>query len=238
MSSATTPRILLVDDDVEFCSLVTDYLTSMGFDVHAVHRGNRALERITDESWHAVVLDVMMPGMDGFEVLKEIRKTSSLPVLMLTGRGDETDVIVGLEVGADDYLPKTASMRELLARLRAVLRRTSAAAEAPSDYEPDVVVGELRISPSTRAAFLGEEAVELTPVEFSVLYVLGRDRGRVKTRDALLREIRDRDYEVSDRSIDVHISSLRKKLGDDPKEPTFLRTYRSAGYMLIDPDRD
>jgi two-component system response regulator CpxR len=188
-------------------------------------------------NWQAVILDVMLPGMDGFEVLKAIRKTSQVPVLMLTGRGDEMDRIVGLEVGADDYVPKTFSMRELLARLRALIRR-SAMLQPPApeeQHEPDLVVGELHISPSTRVASIGGNVVALRPVEFDLLVCLAKARGRVLTRDHLLEHIRDREWEVFDRSIDVHVSALRRKLGDDPRQPRYIRTYRSAGYMLINP---
>jgi DNA-binding response OmpR family regulator len=156
---------------------------------------------------------------------------------MLTARGDEADRIVGLEIGADDYLPKTFSTRELLARLRAVTRR-STRAPSPKDPEAEIVVDKLRINPGARTAALDDHALVLTPVEFELLLSLARAKGRVKTRDHLLEEIREREYEVFDRSIDVHISALRKKLGDDPKTPHFIRTVRAAGYMLIDPDAD
>ena len=233
---ATRPRILIVDDDRKLCRLLSDYLEPLGYEVIAVHTGNEGAERGASETWHAIILDVMLPEMDGFDVLKAIRKSSTVPVLMLTGRGDETDRIVGLEVGADDYLPKTFSMRELLARLRAVTRRHALAAGQPvGDDEPDIVVGPLNISPSTRVASLDGKALPLTPVEFDILVALARSKGRVKSRERLLEDIRDREWEVFDRSIDMHISALRKKLGDDPKQPRFIRTLRSAGYMLLDP---
>ena len=229
------PRILLIDDDRKLCRLLSDYLQPLGYEVDAVHTGPEGAERGAAEAWHAILLDVMLPGMDGFDVLKAIRKSSGVPVLMLTGRGDETDRIVGLEVGADDYLPKTFSMRELLARLRAVTRRHALAVSKPqSDEEPDIAVGPLNVSPSTRVASLDGKALHLTPVEFEILMALARAKGRVKSRERLLEEIRDREWEVFDRSIDMHISSLRKKLGDDPKHPRFIRTLRSAGYMLVD----
>jgi len=171
--------------------------------------------------------------MDGFEVLKKIRHKSSVPVLMLTARGDEADRIVGLEIGADDYLPKTFSTRELLARLRAVTRR--GAGPKPQEKPPaEYTAGPLRVNMDARVAVLDDEPLPLTPVEFDLLASLIAAKGRVKTRDALLDEIRDRNYEVFDRSIDVHISALRKKLGDDPKNPRFIRTVRSAGYILND----
>ena len=156
-------------------------------------------------------------------------------MLMLTARGDETDRIVGLEVGADDYLPKTFSTRELLARLRAVLRRTARAPAAGEGPATEYVVGPLRVTPEARTAVLGDTPLTLTPVEFDLLASLAKARGRVKSREALLEEIRDRNYDVFDRSIDVHISALRKKLGDDAKNPRFIRTLRSAGYMLVNP---
>ena len=239
MSSASSPRLLLVDDDRELCGLLAEYLKPLGYQVEAVHTGLEGVERATSEPWHTVLLDVMLPGMDGFEVLKSIRKKSGVPVLMLTARGDETDRIVGLEVGADDYLPKTFSRRELLARIRAVTRRsTSAPAPVDDGALPELVIGPLRVNPNTRSTVIGDNRVTLTPVEFDLLYALARAKGRVKTRDHLLEEIRDREYEVFDRSVDMHISALRKKLGDDARCPRFIRTFRSAGYMLIDPDAE
>ena len=238
-SAAGRTRLLMVDDDRKLCRLVATYLTPLGFDVTAVHTGPDGVEQAVatgPTAPHVVLLDVMLPGLDGFEVLKKIRARSGVPVLMLTARGDETDRIVGLEVGADDYLPKTFSTRELLARLRAVLRRSSGAANAPEAPPAEIVVGPLRINVDARSAVLGATLLALTPVEFDLLASLARARGRVRTREALLDEIRDRNYDVFDRSIDVHISSLRKKLGDDAKNPRFIRTLRSAGYMLGGPD--
>ncbi|HWB61212.1 MAG TPA: response regulator transcription factor, partial [Chthoniobacteraceae bacterium] len=173
-----------------------------------------------------------LPGMDGFEVLKKIRHQSNVPILMLTARGDEADRIVGLEIGADDYLPKTFSTRELLARLRAVTRRGAAANPAEQPAAVEYTAGPLRVNTASRVAVLKEKPLALTPVEFDLLTSLIAAKGRVKTRDALLDEIRDRNYEVFDRSIDVHISALRKKLGDDPKNPRFIRTVRAVGYIL------
>jgi DNA-binding response OmpR family regulator len=231
--------ILMIDDDRKLCRLVSTYLEPLGFSVTAVHTGPEGAERATaaEARWHAVLLDVMLPGIDGFEVLRRIRQRSTVPVLMLTARGEETDRIVGLEVGADDYLPKTFSTRELLARLRAVLRR-SAPATAPASAAPpaEIIVGALRVNLDARSAVMDASPLTLTPVEFDLLASLARARGRVKTREALLDECRDRNYEVFDRSIDVHISSLRRKLGDDAKEPRYIRTVRSAGYMMVGPE--
>jgi DNA-binding response OmpR family regulator len=208
----------------------------MGYAVELAHTGPEGVERATGEPWQAVILDVMLPGLDGFEVLKRIRAKVDVPVLMLTARGDEADRIVGLEIGADDYLPKTFSTRELLARLRAVTRRTVRTVKPGEEAPEEFVVGPLRVVPDTRTAVLGDQALSLTPVEFDLLASLARAKGRVRSREALLEECRERDYDVFDRSIDVHISALRKKLGDDPKSPRFIRTYRGAGYMLINPD--
>lgn len=240
-SSDGRTRLLMIDDDRKLCRLVATYLEPLGFDVTTVHTGLEGVERVlaAEQPWHAVILDVMLPGIDGFEVLKRIRARSQVPVLMLTARGDETDRIVGLEVGADDYLPKTFSTRELLARLRAVLRRSAVTAttrNAENAPPTEVVVGALRVNLDARSAVMDTSPLVLTPVEFDLLASLAKARGRVKTREALLDECRDRNYDVFDRSIDVHISALRKKLGDDAKEPRYIRTVRSAGYMMVGPE--
>jgi DNA-binding response OmpR family regulator len=234
-------RLLMIDDDRKLCRLVTTYLEPMGFAITAVHDGNLGVEMAIgpNATWHAIILDVMLPGLDGFEVLKRIRAQSQVPVLMLTARGDETDRIVGLEVGADDYLPKTFSTRELLARLRAVLRRSAVSPIANTPAPPrEIVVGELRINLDAHRAFMAGQPLTLTPVEFELLTSLAKARGRVKTRESLLDECRDRNYEVFDRSIDVHISALRKKLGDDAKNPVLIRTVRAVGYLMTDPRQE
>jgi len=235
--SNASQRLLLIDDDRKLCRLIADYLGPLGYEVVSVHHGGEGAERAVGEPWHAVILDFMLPGLDGIEVLKRIRAAApQLPVLMFTGRGDESDRIVGLEIGADDYIPKTFSTRELLARLRAITRRASRAADAdPNASEPECVAGALRINPNTRTAALGDQPLSLTPVEFDILHTLAKAKGRVKTRDRLLEDIRDRKWEVFDRSVDVHIAALRRKLGDDVKNPRFIRTLRGAGYMLVDP---
>lgn len=239
MNTVNRPRLLLIDDDRKLCRLIATYLEPLGYDVTAAHTGPEGVERAEEEVWQAVILDLMLPGMDGYEVLKQIRKQSDVPVLMLTARGEEADRIVGLEIGADDYLPKTFSTRELLARLRAVIRRSTARREKETAGDaPELALGALRMNMGSRVAALGDAALGLTPVEFDLLACLMRARGRVKSREQLLEEIRERDYEVFDRSIDVHISALRKKLGDDPKAPRFIRTVRTAGYMLIDRERE
>jgi DNA-binding response OmpR family regulator len=228
--------VLLIDDDRKLCRLIAGYLNPMGYEVVAAHSGPEGLAKVGERQWHAVLLDLMLPGMDGFEVLKRIRHSSDVPVLMLTARGEEADRIVGLELGADDYLPKTCSSREMLARLRAVTRRSHRPEQEPPSREKDLRVGVLRLQPDSRLATLGGNPLQLTPVEYDLLLCLASAVGRVKTREQLLEEIRERNYEVFDRSIDVHISALRKKLGDDPKQPRFIRTVRTLGYSLLPPD--
>jgi DNA-binding response OmpR family regulator len=226
-------RLLIIDDDTKFCRLISDYLTGFGYEVQSAHNGEDGLRRALNESWQAVILDVMIPVMDGFAVLKQLRERSGMPVLMLTALGDDADKIVGLELGADDYVPKTSSPRELLARLRALIRRASYPIPEAMQVETDELpIGPLIINTAARFATLNGIELQLTPVEFDLLVVLGQSKNRVKSREELLNEIRDRNYDVFDRSIDVHVSALRKKLGDDPKSPRFIRTVRGAGYML------
>jgi len=223
--------LLVIDDDRKLCGLIRDYLAPLGWDVSMRHAGPEGLEEARTGGYEAVILDVMMPGMDGFEVLRELRKTSNVPVLMLTAMGEESDRIVGLEMGADDYLPKTFSSRELLARLRAVTRRASSAGDDP---EAELVCGDLRLNEPSHVACLGERELELTALEFAILAALLRAQGRVKTREALLEDVSDRRFDVFDRSIDVHVSQLRRKLGDDARRPRFIHTVRGVGYKLQD----
>lgn len=231
---ATGRPVLLVDDDRKLCALIRDYLEPLGFAVTACHSGPEGLEELRAGHYEAMILDVMMPGMDGFEVLREARKTSDLPVLMLTALGEEADRIVGLEMGADDYLPKTFSTRELLARLRAVIRRSQRAVAAEA-AEADLVVGPLRLNQSTHTASLGDTPLDLTAIEFAILSELLRCKGRVRTREQLIERVSDRRFDIFDRSIDVHVSVLRRKLGDDAKSPRFIRTVRGVGYRLSNP---
>ncbi len=236
-SSTEQVKVLMVDDDRKLCKLVKNYLESMGYFVDTVHDGDSGLTRAMNEAFDVMILDVMMPGKDGFEVLKELRKESDLPVLMLTARGDELDRIVGLEIGADDYLPKTFSTRELLARLRAVTRRSfiTNRERQSSDCSKPLTIGSIEIFQESRTVKLNRDVISLTPVEYNLLVCLTKSAGRVLSRDQLLDRVFDRDYEVFDRSIDVHISALRKKIGDDPRNPDYIQTVRSAGYMIKDP---
>jgi DNA-binding response OmpR family regulator len=225
--------LLVVDDDRKLCGLIRDYLLPHGWRVEMRHNGPEGLEAARKGRFEAVLLDVMMPGMDGFEVLRELRKSSAVPVLMLTAMGEEADRIVGLELGADDYLPKTFSSRELLARLRAVTRRGAAQAGDKASAV-DLVAGELTLNGEAHVARLRGEALDLTALEFAILASLLKAKGRVKTREALLEEVSARRFDVFDRSIDVHVSQLRRKLGDDAKHPRFIRTIRGVGYKLED----
>jgi len=230
------PRLLLVDDDLKLCQLLTDYLEPLGYEVEAVHDGRTGLARALEAPQAAVILDVMLPGMSGLDVLRELRKTSQVPVVMLTALGDEVDRITGLELGADDYLPKTFSTRELLARLRAVLRRSAAVAAQHDSARPaPIAVGPLWIDPGARTAALSEKPLVLTRVEYDLLLALAKAVGRVCTREHLLLAAADRDFEAFDRSIDVHVSALRRKLGDDSRAPRFVETVRGVGYRMRRP---
>ena len=232
-------KLLVIDDDRELGELIRDYLAPLGYETLIALDGPTGIARaLGGERFQAVILDVMLPGgLDGFEVLRRLRQKSDVPVLMLTARGEETDRIVGLELGADDYLPKTFSSRELLARLRAVTRRRTTAGAAPEAADDaELVVGPLRIQPAARSAVLGATPLKLTALEFNLLESLARARGRVRTREHLIETLGERLYDGLDRSIDVHIWSLRRNLGDDPKNPRYIRTLRAEGYMLINPD--
>lgn len=227
------PKLLVIDDDRKLAGLIRDYLTPMGYEVELRHSGPEGLEEAVAAPYQAVILDVMLPGMDGFAVLRELRKKSDVPVLMLTALGEEADRIVGLEIGADDYLPKTFSSRELLARLRAVTRRSRIREEPGAVRE--LVAGTLRLCEETHTVVLDGAPVDLTALEFAILAALLKSKGRVKTREALIEEVSERRFDVFDRSIDVHVSSLRRKLGDDAKNPRFIRTIRGVGYSLTEP---
>src|SRR6266481_7835200 len=222
-------RILIIDDDFELCTLVSEYLAAEGFRIEAVHDGETGLQRASGGSYLLVVLDVMLPGMSGFDVLRRIRATSRIPVLLLTARGEDVDRIVGLEIGADDYLPKPFNPRELVARIRAILRRTRGKGETPV---PEVIrVGDVELDPATRSVQHRGKPVDLTSVEFGLLQVLLREAGRVVTREALVDEVLGRKFSPFDRSIDMHVSKVRKKLGDSDAED-HIKTVRGAGYIF------
>lgn len=222
--------LLVIDDDARLRELLAEYLGGRGFEVLTAEDGPSGLDALTARRGiDLVILDVMMPGMDGFEVCRELRRRWAVPVIMLTARGDDTDRIVGLELGADDYLPKPFNPRELLARVQAVLRRASASAE------PALTVlraGPLEVDPDRRTVLLRGTPIELTTTEFELLRALVAQAGRVIPRERLMELARGAEYAAFDRSVDVHVSHIRKKLGDDPRRPTFVKTVRGVGYTI------
>ncbi|HEY6489162.1 MAG: response regulator transcription factor [Terracidiphilus sp.] len=226
--------VLLIDDDVELCAMLTDYLSRNGFRVKATHRGDTGLVMAQQRQWAVVLLDVMLPGMDGFEVLKRIRSESNVNVLLLTARGEDVDRIVGLEIGADDYLPKPFNPRELLARMRAVLRRQDRGSAPPPGQ---LRVQDLALDVASRKASRAGQKLELTDVEFGLLEALMRVPGKVLSRDELSQAVLGRAFDPFDRSLDMHVSRLRRKLGRDGEDEDRVKTIRGVGYQLV-LDRD
>jgi len=220
-------RVLLIDDDVRLFELLASYLEQNGVHVTCKPNGLEGLAALDAGVFDAVLLDVMMPGIDGLEVCRRIRAKSAIPVIMLTAKGDEADRVVGLELGADDYVPKPFSPRELLARLRAVLRRTK-----PDTVSERILVANVMIDTATREVKVKDALVELTGIEFDILVALARRAGRVVPREALLTEAGRGDVAVGERTVDVHISHLRQKLGDDPRSPKLIKTVRGVGYVM------
>ena len=221
-------RVLLIDDDEKLGGLLTEYLDQFGFTVKARTHPDDGLRALSADTPDIVVLDVMMPGMDGFAVCRKVRETSRVPIVMLTARGGVMDRIVGLELGADDYLPKPFEPRELVARLQAVLRRG-----AKNETADTVKVGPLEVDWNAHTATLDGRTLDLTIAEFTLLTLFIRNRKAALTRDRILEATRGLDWEAFDRSIDVLVSRLRQKLGDDPKNPTFIKTVRGLGYRFI-----
>jgi DNA-binding response OmpR family regulator len=221
-------RILIIDDDEELCELVSEYLTVEGFEVESVNDGETGLERAVDGDYSIVILDVMLPKMNGFDVLRNLRKESRLPVIMLTARGDDMERIVGLEIGADDYLAKPFNPRELAARLRAILRR----AIVPETATDGVVeVDGAKLSPGSRSATLDGVEINLTSVEFGLLHELLKEAGKIVKKEDLSERVLERKLSPYDRSLDMHISNLRKKLGVRPDGTERIKTIRSVGYI-------
>jgi len=224
-------RVLVIDDDARLCELVSAYLSTEGFELEAVHNGETGLDRALSGDHALVVLDVMLPGMSGFDVLRELRMRSRIPVVMLTAKGEDVDRIVGLEIGADDYIPKPFNPRELVARIRAILRRAQRDDET-SDAEV-MTQGDIEIDLRTRTVRKKGEIIDLTVVEFDVLEKLLRASGRIVRRDALVRDVLGRALSPFDRSIDMHISNLRKKLGHLIDGDERIKTVRGVGYIYF-----
>ncbi|HEY5163491.1 MAG TPA: response regulator transcription factor [Terriglobales bacterium] len=229
-------RVLIVDDDVELCELVSEYLSGEGFEVEAVHDGNEGLKRSLTGEHVLVVLDIMLPGMNGLDVLRNLRKQSRIPVLILTARGDDVDRIVGLEIGADDYLPKPFNPRELMARVRAILRRSHGDTQSAAGEK--VTVGDVELDPASRVVRRAGDPVELTSVEFALLEALMRAAGQVVTREQLAQNVLGRRFMPYDRSIDVHVSKLRRKLGDQSADAERIKTIRGVGYVFTRPEAE
>lgn len=221
--------VLLIDDDVELCSMLTEYLGKNGFRVKTAHRGDLGLKAAQQRPWALILLDVMLPGMDGFEVLKRIRAESAVNVLLLTARGEDVDRIVGLEIGADDYIPKPFNPRELLARMRAVLRRNTAAAALPAVLR----VGDLELDSGARKVLKAGAKVDLTDVEFGLLEALMQAPGKVVNREDLSQSVLGRPFDPFDRSLDMHVSRLRRKLSQAASDENLVKTIRGAGYQLV-----
>jgi len=225
-------KLLLIDDDRELCQLLEEYLSAEGFEVDTAHDGDLALSKAQSADYAAIVLDVMLPKRNGFEVLKNLRQNHSTPVLMLTAKGDTIDRVVGLEIGADDYLPKPCDPRELVARLRAVLRRATPQQGANNGLD-SLQVEELQLHPGSRSVHWEGREVPLTGTEFNVLELLARRAGQVISKDELTEQALNRKLTPYDRSIDVHVSNIRKKLHQSGAEKDLIINVRGAGYMLI-----
>lgn len=223
-------HVLIIDDDQELCGLLGEYLRTQGFSCHALHDGAAAVAHLRENHYQVLVLDIMLPGMQGLDVLRKLREFDDTPVLMLTARGEDTDRIVGLELGADDYLPKPCNPRELAARLRAILRR----AGKPQVDEPPVEIeaGRTRLHLPSRSAWHAGTELTLTSAEFNLLYVLLRQAGQVVDKEALSKEGLGRPMAAFDRSVDVHISKIRRKLAEAGGDNLII-SVRGAGYQFV-----
>jgi DNA-binding response OmpR family regulator len=233
---ARPARLLVVDDDVSLCNLVARYLEAEGFEVHTVHTGGEGETAALEGNYELIVLDVMLPDKKGFDVLKQIRAHGRSPVLMLTAKGDEFDRVLGLELGADDYMSKPFSPRELVARIGAILRRSGWQSEGGNALRPPVIrSGDLVLDPSARAASRAGGLLHLTSAEYDILRLFIASPGKVLTREKLVEEVLDRKFSPFDRSIDLHISNLRRKLGPHEDGTERIRSVRGAGYLYTWP---
>lgn len=237
-TDAALPRILVVDDDIELCELLREYLEPEGFQIDVAYNGADGLERALSENFTLVVLDVMLPQVEGFEALRQIREKSRLPVIMLTARGDDVDRIHGLEIGADDYLMKPFNPRELAARIQAVLRRS--APPSPDAFPPvpeTIVLGDIELDKGARTVRRKNREIELTSVEFDLLAFFLKTPGHVVSRDDMVKAVLRRELVSFDRSIDVHVSNLRRKLGPAPDGGDRIRAIRGIGYVYVLPGK-
>ena len=228
-------QILLVEDDVRLSALIQEYLQKESMTVSIEHRGDTASQRILDESPDMVILDLMLPGLDGLEVCKAVRPQYTGPIMMLTARDEDIDQVVGLEIGADDYVTKPVQPRVLLARIRALLRRfpQGGITQIQNQETDEYRYGCFKISSTAREAWLQDETLELTTNEFDLLWLLASNPGEIFTRDTILERLRGIDYDGIDRSVDIRISRLRKKLGDDTSHPYRIKTIRGKGYLFV-----
>jgi DNA-binding response OmpR family regulator len=233
-----TPRILVVDDDLELCELLTEYLQPEGFDVDAVFDGLKGVDRALSGDYSLLILDVMLPGIRGFEVLRQIRAKSAMPIIMLTARDEDVDRILGLEIGADDYLAKPFNPRELAARIQAVLRRSASTARETVPSGPRLIVlGDIELDEGSRTVLRRGREVDLTSVEFDLLSYFMKNPAKVLQREEIVQQILGRDSVPEDRSIDVHISNLRKKLGRTFDGSDRIRAIRGIGYIFVIPPK-
>ncbi len=228
-------KVLLVEDDVRLSALIQEYLQNQAIEVSIEHRGDLACERILSESPDLVILDLLLPGLDGLEVCKAVRPQYDGPILMLTARDEDIDQVVGLEIGADDYVTKPVQPRVLLARIRALLRRFPLNTSGSSAQEnTECSYGFFKISTVAREAWIDGEVIDLTTNEFDLLWLLSSNPGKIFTRDTILENLRGIDYDGIDRSVDIRVSRLRKKLGDDTSRPYRIKTIRGKGYLFVE----
>ena len=236
MDAHQSPHILIVEDDARLATLTREYLEGNGFQISIEGDGSRAVERIFREEPDLIILDVMLPGEDGLSICRKVKMEKDIPILMLTARTDDMDQVVGLEMGADDYVAKPVRPRVLLARVRALLRRAEAQTATPdttTTHAARLDFGDLVIDSSMREAWLNTETIDLTSAEFDLLWLLASNAGRVLTREEIFTALRGIEYDGQDRSIDVRVSRIRPKVGDDPMHPRRIKTVRSKGYLFV-----